>query len=126
MNYGEFDLTAVLIVMTIFFSLCILGVAIMIAAIKRRNMEMEVYKKAVEKGLPVPELKAPKTPLRTLKAALVWLALGIGLFLILITTGGHEGLAASSVPILIGVALLISYAIEKKADKNGDSKPPIL
>ena len=126
MQYGNLDLTAVLVVMVVFFSMCVLGVAIMIAAIKRRNMEMEVYKKAVEKGLPVPELKAPRTPLRTLKAALVWLAVGIGLFLILLTSGESEGLAVSSVPILIGIAMLISYAIEKKTEKNGNSEPPVL
>jgi len=112
----------IFIVGIVFTVIAVIGVAIIIASIKKRKMEIDAYKAAIEKGLPVPELKIVKSPISTLKAALVWIADGIGFGLLMIADGDAEGLAVSSIPILIGVALMISYYIEKKEREKEKSE----
>ena len=112
----------ILATLVVFSVVAVLGVAIIIASIKKRKMEIDAYKTAIEKGLPVPELKVTKSPVSTLKAALVWIAIGIGFGLLMIAEGDASGLAFSSIPILIGVALMISYYIEKKEREKEKSE----
>ena len=82
---------------------------------KKRRLEIEAYKAAIEKGLPVPELKTmTKSPLSTFKASLIWIAIGIGFSLMMVAEEDINGLAFGSIPVLIGVALMISYFMEKK------------
>lgn len=113
-------LIPIAIVGIIFGCIAVLGVVVIFANLKRRGMEIEAYKKAIEKGLPMPELNITKSPVRTLKAALIWIAIGIGLFILIAMEGDFDGIAVSFIPILIGIALIISYYIEKKsANGNG-------
>ncbi len=92
-----------------------IALAIIIAAMKKRKLEIEAYKAAIDKGLPVPELKSmEKSPLGTFKASLIWIAIGIGFFFMMLAEGERSGMAFGSIPLLIGVALMISYFMEKK------------
>jgi len=122
MNNLSLDLTPVLLVATIMFCALIFGIALVVAIMKRRAMEMDIYKKAIDKGLPVPDFKVAKTPERTLKSALVWIAVGIGFSLVVLTSQEYEGIGVCSIPILIGIALIISYKIEKNAEREDDNK----
>jgi hypothetical protein len=45
----------------------------------------------------------------------VWLAIGIGLFVVILAQGGAKSLSVSAIPTLIGFALIVSYLVEKRA-----------
>jgi hypothetical protein len=74
----------------------------------------ETIARLVEKGLPVPPelLRSPRAGQTGLRAGLVLLALGAGLGTFLADLGGPWSLAL--IPGLMGVALLISWAIERR------------
>lgn len=121
--FVDLSITAILITAVVFTCITILGVVIIWYSMRKRRMEIEVYKAAIDKGLSVPEFKLVKSPVGTLKSALVWLAIGVGLFIILLVEAGGDGIAASAIPILIGLALIASYIIEKKEIK--EKKPEL-
>ncbi len=108
----------VFIVGIVFAVIAIIGVTIIIASMKKRKMEIDAYKAAVEKGIQVPEFKIARKPIRTLKAALIWLAVGIGFFIMMVAEGDNSGMSVSAIPVLIGIALIISYKVEKNAEKD--------
>lgn len=108
---GLIPLVGIAFVMT---AIIIIAVAAIIAGIRRRKMEIDAYKLAIEKGIPVPELKVSKSPTSTLKAGMICIAVGIGFGLLTISENDESALAVASIPILIGIALIISYFIEKK------------
>ncbi len=83
----------------------------------QKRREVELIKLAIEKGQPVPDFPAtPVSKFGTLKAALVWIAVGMGLILMVIMEDifGWSGVAIGFVPLLIGLALLIGWNVEKK------------
>ncbi|OQX91639.1 MAG: hypothetical protein B6D58_07030 [candidate division Zixibacteria bacterium 4484_95] len=77
MPFANLDITAILVTGVIFTCLTIVAVVIIIYSMKRRRLEIEAYKAAIEKGIPVPELKLARAPFSTLKAALIWIAIGL-------------------------------------------------
>jgi hypothetical protein len=114
-------LVPITIVAIIFTTVSAVGIVLILAAIKKRKMEVDAYKAAIEKGLPVPEFKiriTEKSPANTLKAALVWMACGLGftimMYVIALEERDFSPMGIGSIPFLIGVALAISYVIEKK------------
>ena len=114
-------LIPITIIAIIFTTLSAVGIVLIFAVIKKRKMEIDAYKAAIDKGLPVPELKirtSEKSPVNTLKAALVWMACGLGftimMYIIALQEGGFAPMGVGAIPFLIGVALVISYVIEKK------------
>jgi hypothetical protein len=108
------DLTPMLFVIVIFSFAAVVVIAIIAAGVIKRKKEIEAYKTAIEKGLPLADLKLAKSPVTTLKSGLVWVAIGIGLFIVILAQGGTKSLAVSAIPTLIGVALIVSYLVEKK------------
>jgi hypothetical protein len=111
------SIVAMIAIVATFGTAIIIVVALVLANIKKHQMEIEAYKTAVEKGLPVPILKVQKSPVRTLKAGIIWIAAGLGLFILIASEGEQKGLGVCAIPILIGIALIISYYIEKKSIK---------
>ncbi len=109
---------AILISITMFAALSGIIIALIIANFKRKKLEIEAYKVALEKGLPVPQLKIKHSPISTLKTGLVFIAIGVGLFILIATGNDTDGIGVCSIPILIGLALIISYYIEKKSEKT--------
>jgi len=114
-------LVPITIVAIIFTTMTAIAIALIFATLKKRKMEIDAYKAAIEKGLPVPEFKIKtgiQSPVSTLKSALVWLAAGTGFGIMMLFVSLEErdftALGFSTIPILIGVALVISYIIEKK------------
>jgi hypothetical protein len=110
-------LAAILISITFFIATGCIIIALIFANFKRKKLEIEAYKIALEKGLPVPQLKIKRSPIGTLKAGLVCIAVGAGLFILIATEHDTDGIGVCAIPILIGVALIISYYIEKKSEK---------
>jgi hypothetical protein len=109
--------TVILVTITFFAAFASIFIAMIIANFKRKKLEIEAYKVALEKGLPVPQLKIRRSPIGTLKAGLVCIAVGAGLFILIASEHDTDGIGICAIPILIGVALIISYYIEKKSEK---------
>ena len=61
-------LVPITIVAIIFTTLSAVAIVLIFATIKKRKMEVDAYKAAIDKGLPVPELKSvsrAQTPTNT-------------------------------------------------------------
>ena len=91
----------------------------------QKRREAELIRLAIEKGQPVPNVPAlPVSRFGTLKAALVWIAVGIGLLLMVIVEEifRWSGLAIGLIPLLIGLALLIGWNMEKKDSETATDR----
>jgi len=117
------NFNVVLIVALVFSA--IIAVPILVGSLIYRNSqkrrEAELIRLAIEKGQPVPDFpSAPSSRFGTLKAGLVWIAVGIGLIImVLFEEIFHwSGIAIGFIPLLVGLALIIGWAIEKNS--NGE------
>lgn len=120
MWHGNF--TAFIIVATVLGFL--FGFAALIANNARRKKEIDLMRLAIEKGQELPEFPFPRVSrYGPLKAALVWIAIGIGLMLMVLIEEffGWSGAAIGFIPLLIGLALLIGWNIEKKDEGKAAS-----
>lgn len=113
------NFNVVLIVALVFCAL--IAVPVLIGSLIYRNTqkrrEAELIRLAIEKGQPMPNFPAAAvSKFGTLKAALVWIAVGIGLILMVIMEDvfGWSGVAIGFIPLLVGLALLIGWNVEKK------------
>jgi uncharacterized iron-regulated membrane protein len=106
--------------MLVSFGLPLALVAIVLMYKQRKlRMSHETIAKLAEKGLPVPPelLERPsRHSSGTLRGGLVLIALGIALSILLTEVGGPWSVGL--IPGLMGVALLLSWAIEKRLPPN--------
>ena len=113
---GDPNIGVVMIVAIVFSGLVavpiMVGVLIFNNARKRR--EAELIRLAIEKGMPVPDFSVKPSYYGTLKAGLVWIAVGIGmvLFVLFESDEGYSGVSLGFIPILIGIALCVSWKLE--------------
>ena len=103
------------------FGMPLLLVAIVLLY-KHRRMRMthETIVRLAEKGIPVPPelLEPPRHRSSGLRGGLVLIALGAGLSIFFLERGGPWSIGL--IPGLMGVALLIAWAVESKArEKTG-------
>lgn len=118
----------VMIVALIFSAL--VAIPILIGSLIYRNSqkrrEAELIRLAIEKGQPVPEFPTvPASRFGTLKAGLVWIAIGIGLIFMVLFEEIFDwtGVAIGFIPFLIGVALVIGWYVEK--NNNGGQQKSV-
>ena len=108
-------ITGVLVV----FGLPLLLVAIVLLY-KHRRMRMthETIVRLAEKGIPVPPelLDPPRQRTSGLRGGLVLIALGAGLSIFFMERGGPWSIGL--IPGLMGVALLVAWAIESRVRSN--------
>jgi hypothetical protein len=102
-------------VIVVFSFLAVVAIAIIAAGVIKRKKEIEAYKAAIEKGLPLADVKLADSRAGTLRSGLVWIAIGMGSFVVILTAGGTRSLSVSAIPTLIGFALIVSYLLEKRA-----------
>jgi hypothetical protein len=113
---GGPNIGVVMIVAIVFAGLVavpiMIGVLIFNNARKRR--EAELIRLAIEKGMPVPDFSIKPSYYGTLKSGLVWIAVGIGLVLFVLfeSDDGYSGVSLGFIPMLIGLALCISWKLE--------------
>ena len=101
---------------------------------KRRQLQAEVYVKAIENGQPISrdlfvENKKKTNPLHT---GIIWIAVGIGisLFALLIIVLGGKDMSGTFrligslgiIPFFIGIAFVIIHFMGKKKDGSEDAK----
>ncbi len=121
MWHGDPNIAVVLIVALIFGTMAAVPVLIglLIAHNSQKKREAEVMRLAIEKGQPVPSFPVRTTgKYGTLKAALIWIAVGAGIVLMVAVESPDEGISLGFIPILIGIALLISWFLEKKESER--------
>lgn len=110
------------------FWLCFLpfafAVFFFILYFKNRNTEskrrQEIYLKALEMGQPVPEIVFAEEPIRKAsrwQTAFVWLGVGIGVFLASMITGWSAIVIFGTVPMFVGIGLLIAHGVEKNHER---------
>jgi hypothetical protein len=115
---GDPNIAVVMIITVIFCSLAAVPILIglLIFNNSKKKREAELMKLAIEKGLPIPIFPEKHSLYGTLKAGMIWIAVGIGIILMVAIEGeGHlEGVSFGFLPILIGVALIISWKLESR------------
>jgi len=91
-------------------------IAVLIANNVRKRREAEIMRLAIEKGQPVPSFPTSVSRFGTLKAGMIWIAVGLGLVLMIAIESEErmEGISLGFIPILIGVALCLAWVLEKK------------
>ena len=102
--------------------LIVFGAAVLIvffalqAQHRRRELEHKERMQALEKGLPIPPslvTERPKTH-NPYVAALVWIAIGVGMILMFWSVGQGELAGVAAIPLCIGLALLVANIIHQK------------
>jgi hypothetical protein len=92
--------------------------------LKRTRLLHETLRLMIEKGQPIPAelLQSPdglRRPRNDLRNGLVFVSIGLGLGVVLLAEQNHDWPMAL-IPLLIGVALLVTRKLEHKA--NGQPK----
>jgi hypothetical protein len=122
-------------IIAIFMSLLIPIVYALVDYRRRRDLVEANHKErmaAIERGIEPPALpesfyQATKPPRRSgyLLTGLIWLFVGIGLFLALGAVAGEDVRLFGLIPIGVGAAFLIYYAVEgRKLAAGGSGSPP--
>ncbi len=119
------DVTGIVAILTVMAA----GVTIAIVAIMtwygKKKMEHQARLKAIEKGaaIPVSAEKVP-TPFRTLKSALVWTGVGLGIYISFVHYADEpEAAFLGIIPFFVGVALFVSWLVERKSIKEKEEQP---
>ena len=100
-------ITSVLLYFCIFVAIIALIIYFIKSNRKRENQKLEVIKKCIETGQPIPEQLINDTNVkeRYRKNGIMWLLIGIGIFILSGTLG--------ILPICVGIAYIVLYFIEK-------------
>lgn len=112
---------------TPFLSLIIIVFLALFFSNKKRRLRYHTLELAITNGKDLPasfyeNLDNPSTK-SMLHSALVWIAWGVGIILFLLCTSDLELATMGSIPLLAGVAKLITYAVEnrhKQKKENAD------
>lgn len=85
---------------------------------RRRTIRYRIIEKAIENNVQLPTefYKAEDArPRRSrLQSALVWIAWGVGIITFLLIADGTDGIGFGIIPILVGIAKLITYVVEDR------------
>ena len=113
------------IVATAHFACAVLIVFFIIRGITSRQREHnKLIEKAIECNYPLPNdfFKAPKQSKSRLQSALVWLAWGVGIiaFCLIVSGAKDTVFAIGFIPLLVGVAKLITYFVEDRKKENAE------
>jgi hypothetical protein len=122
MWHGDPNIGVVMIVIVIFG--CLAAVPVLIGVLifnnTKKKREAELVKLAIEKGMPIPNFPEKHSLYGTLKAGMIWIAVGIGIVLMVLFDGeGHtEGISLGFIPILVGITLCIGWYLESRDAKK--------
>ena len=117
--------SVIVVVCVTMFGMIVACVALGVSQrLKRARLLHETLRLMIEKGQPIPPelLQSPdglRRPRNDLRNGLVFISIGLGLGVVLLTEQTHDWPMAL-IPLLIGVALLLTRKLEHKA--NGQPK----
>lgn len=113
-------------IVTPFLFLLLVIVIFFYARVRRQRLLHETLRAMIDKGVPIPPelITGPAQGIRKradwdLRLGLVLVALGIGLLTLL---GSHFGKGPGWIPVLLGIAFLAVWFIEKKQNKDTTNK----
>lgn len=113
-------------VMTPFIAIIIVVLLIVRFMTKKVQSRNRIIEKAIENNAQLPEdfFNEPKKSKTRLQSALVWIAWGIGIALVLFVlqpedAGPKTSYIIGSIPFLVGIAKLITYFVE---DRNNNQE----
>ena len=88
----------------------------------RQREHNKLIEKAIECNYPLPNdfFKAPKQHKSRLQSALVWLAWGIGIISFCLIMSNDTVYAIGLIPLLVGIAKLITYFIEDRKKEDAE------
>ena len=117
------SLVAIIGVLVTFGMPLLLVAIVLVYKHRRMRMTHETIVRLAEKGIPVPPelLEPPRQRSSGLRGGLVLIALGAGLSIFFLERGGPWSIGL--IPGLMGVALLIAWAIESKARERTGPTP---
>ncbi len=101
------------------------GVAVLIANNAKKKREAELLRLAIEKGQEIPNFEMPQSSkYGALKAALIFLAIGVGFLLMVIFEEffGYGEISLGLIPLFIGIALLVSWGVERRLEEDKKAK----
>ncbi len=89
---------------------------------RKRTYRYRIIEKAIENNIPIPESiltdwesqNKGNEKSSQLQSALVWIAWGLGIIIFFLICGLYEMAGISSIPLLVGMAKLITYFIERR------------
>lgn len=118
------DVTGIIIAVTALAIGAAIAIVAIITGYGGRKMDHEARMKAIEKGTNVPIItEKTRTPYQTFKAGLVWAAVGLGIFISFVFFAKEPDAAfLGIIPFLVGVALLISWIVERRGLKEKEEK----
>jgi sulfite reductase beta subunit-like hemoprotein len=110
------DVTGIVAILTVMAAGVTIAIVAIITWYGNRKMEHQARLKAIEKGATIPVFaEKVQTPYRTLKAALVWTAVGLGIYVSLVHYADEpEAAFLGIIPFFVGIALFISWLVERK------------
>lgn len=111
-------------VITVFGSAVLITLVVMIFCYLNDRNKYKVMETAIKNGKDLPEdfFKRKETPLiNRLQSGLVWIAVGIGFSVFAVLEKEDTLLGLSAIPLLIGVAYVVTYLILKKDKKQDQS-----
>ncbi len=122
-NFGV--VLIIFIAITSPFACAVLIVFFIIRGITIRQREHnKLIEKAIECNYPLPKdfFNAPKQSKSRLQSALVWLAWGVGIiaFCLIVSGAKDTVFAIGFIPLLIGVAKLITYFVEDRKKEDAE------
>lgn len=121
------ELTAIILGISIPFASVILVIFLALSHVhKKRKLRYHTIELAITSGHELPDsfyesFDNPKHKSR-LQSALVWMAWGLGLGLLFFVCGEPEFAAIGSIPLLVGIAKLITYFVEDRPKKEKDAE----
>jgi len=120
--FENIDVTGIVVISIIFITGAAIAITAIITEYSRKKLEHELKMAAIQKGVPVPPTpEKGKNPYGTLKAGLVWTAIGIGFFLAFVVAGMETKVAFFGfIAFFVGIALIIAWAVEKKGLKKAE------
>jgi len=115
--FETIDVTAIVATFVVFVAGAAIAITAIIVYYHSRKLENKERLAAIEKGIPLPQSQEPPKPYGTLKASLVWIAVGFGV-IIFLGAVGKEAATMGFIPLFIGIALLIYWVIERQGLKK--------
>ncbi|WP_028081348.1 DUF6249 domain-containing protein [Solimonas soli] len=110
------DVTGIIAVVMAFALPAVIVIAVLLYRLRQQRLQNEIIAKLAASGQSIPpELLVTRCARSNLSRGLTLLAVGMALALAFYLTGQHHAWPWALIPVFIGIARLLSWAIEERA-----------